>query len=66
MHLISGSYDYTVIIWSVKEKFELFQLDTGSEIEGVTITNDNTLIAVNTSNGEIKIWNFEIQKLLLT
>lgn len=57
-YLISGSNDYTVRIWNVKSLEELFKLYTDSNVYGVTISRDNTLIAANSNPKGIQIWNF--------
>lgn len=59
MYLITCSYDKTVRIWDVKIKSELFRYNLESLARCVTINNDQTLIASNLKNGNIKVWSFK-------
>jgi len=56
-YLISGSEDRTVKIWDVILKYEIHSLISESAVKGVAISNDDSLIASNSWDGKIQIWN---------
>jgi len=43
----------------METKVESFKLNAESEVMGVTISNDNSLIASNEYNGKIRIYKFK-------
>jgi len=41
-------------------------LNSGSYVYGVGISDDDTMLASNSNDGKIRVWNFKNQNLLCT
>ena len=51
-------------IWDLNTKKEAFQFKSEGYVYGVAISADDSIIASNSNDGKIKIWNLEEKKQL--
>ena len=58
--LVSGSMDKTVRLWDVQTGGVIKSFDCTSEVESVSISADNTTIAIGSKNNTIWLLNIEI------
>lgn len=62
-HIVSGSYDGTVKIWSFEERKEVATLPShGKGVNSVAITTDTKHIISASRGGIVAIWSFEDKK----
>ena len=58
--LVSGSMDKTVRLWDVQTGGVIKSFDCTSEVESVSISADNTTIAIGSKGNTIWLLNIEI------
>jgi WD40 repeat protein len=64
--MISGSNDKSFIVWDMKTRSRLYERKYDYKILSCTISGDGSVVAVNTSDNLIEVWNVVDEKLLFS